>query len=116
MISSKTNRRRRAPVAARSETAWRRFSPAPVGEITQLMRYLVLRVDRTTTGELVAMERYPVKDPSSAVENARLLAGEAAGAVAYWVGERAGTLSSTGEIIETFGLRPDEARRLLATA
>ena len=86
MISNKTNRRRRVSVAAMSGTVWRGASPTSAGETTQLVRYLVLRLDRTTTDELVAMQ-YRADDLMDAVENARLLADEAAGAVAFWSGD-----------------------------
>jgi hypothetical protein len=82
--------------------------------MTQLIRYYVTRVERTTSGELVVMERYAAKTPASAVERARLVAGEGAGAVAHWEGERAGSLPNTKEILAVFGLQPEDAKRLVS--
>jgi hypothetical protein len=81
---------------------------------TQLIRYFVTRVERTTSGELVVMERYAAKTPASAVERARLMAGEGAGAIAHWEVERAGSLPDAKEILAVFGLRPEDAKRLIS--
>jgi hypothetical protein len=81
---------------------------------TQLVHYRVLRVERTTTGDPVAMERYAAQDPMSAVEGARRQATEGAGGIAFLTLDRDGASSAIQEIIAIFGLRDEEARRLLS--
>jgi len=81
----------------------------------QLVHYRVIRVERTTNGEPVAMERYAAKDPMSAVEGARNLQAEGAGGIAFLTLDHDGGSSPIKEIIAVFGLRPDEAKHLLAT-
>jgi hypothetical protein len=70
-------------------------------------------VERTTNGELVAMERYAAQDPMSAVERARQLAAEAAGGIAFLLLDRDRVSPPVKEIIAAFGLEAEEARRIL---
>jgi len=132
MISTKTNRK---PLAADRLAAYaspRRNwqSPEPVDPMEhgagatlrcltgaraapQLVRYRVMLVERTTNGELVAMERYAAQDPMSAVERARQLAAEAAGGIAFLLLDRDSVSPPVKEIIAAFGLEAEEARRIL---
>jgi hypothetical protein len=131
MISSKTNYQLRPdfpdsalrswqgqplqPGRAHDEGASGLECLAAARRLGQLVHYRVIRVERTTNGEPVAMERYAAKDPMSAVESARNLQAEGAGGIAFLLLDHNGGSSPIKEIIAVFGLQPEEAKQLLVT-
>jgi hypothetical protein len=90
--------------------------PAAAHRAEPVVRYRVLRVERTTTGDPVGMERYAAESPMAAVEGARRQATEGAGGIAFLLIDRDGAASAIEEVIAVFGLETEEARRVLSAS